>query len=96
MVQLARLRNEEQAGRPGPSLPVPGALGRLVGYPRRVRLFLHEVRNQMKLVTWPGRREVYSTTIVVLVTVAFFALFFWMTDSGLGYASQWLLKNWKR
>jgi len=95
MVQLARLRNEEQAGRHGPSIAVPSGVERLAGYPRRVRLFLHEVRNQMKLVTWPSRQDVYSTTIVVLVTVAFFALFFWITDSGLGYASQWLLKHWK-
>jgi preprotein translocase subunit SecE len=95
MAQAAKLRNEEQAGRTGASLPVPGALGKIAEYPRRIRLFLREVRNQMKLVTWPSRHDVYATTIVVMVTVAFFALFFWMTDSGLGYASQWLLKHWK-
>jgi preprotein translocase subunit SecE len=34
----------------------------------RWRLFLSEVRNELKRVTWPSRREVYGTTVVVIVT----------------------------
>ena len=30
----------------------------------RGRVFLSEVRNELKRVTWPSRKEVYATTIV--------------------------------
>jgi preprotein translocase SecE subunit len=88
------VRGEEQVARPG-AIPASGAFGRIAEYPRRARQFLRETRNQLRLVTWPGAREVYSTTIVVVVTVAFFSLFFWMTDSLFSYASQWLLGHFR-
>jgi preprotein translocase subunit SecE len=93
MSQATRVR-EEQIERQG-ALPGAGMLGKAGEYPRRAKQFLRETRNQLRLVTWPGRREVYSTTVVVVVTVGFFALFFWMTDSVFGYASQWVLKHFK-
>ncbi|HJY91185.1 MAG TPA: preprotein translocase subunit SecE, partial [Candidatus Acidoferrum sp.] len=37
--------------------------------------FLHDVRVEMKQVTWPNRDDVVSTTTVVIVTVAFFGVF---------------------
>ena len=93
MAQATRVR-EEQVARPG-AMETPGLAGRIAGWPRRARQFLHETRNQLRLVTWPSRREVYSTTVVVVVTVAFFALFFWMTDSVFSYASQWALAHFR-
>jgi preprotein translocase subunit SecE len=42
--------------------------------------FLHDVRVEMKQVTWPGREEVTSTTSVVIVTVFFFAAFLAAVD----------------
>jgi preprotein translocase subunit SecE len=76
-------------------MEVPGFFGRLMDFPRRSRQFLRETRSQLRLVTWPSGREVYSTTIVVVITVAFFAAFFWMTDSVFSYASQWILTHFK-
>ena len=49
-------------------------------YPRRLRSFLHDVRVEMRQVNWPSRLDVWSTTIVVTVTVAFFGVYFWLTD----------------
>ena len=37
--------------------------------------FLHDVRVEMKQVTWPSRDDVVSTTGVVIATVAFFGVF---------------------
>ena len=37
------------------------------GWYGRARRFLAEVRNEMARVTWPSRREVYATTLVVIV-----------------------------
>jgi len=39
------------------------------------REFLHDVRVEMKQVTWPSREDVISTTTVVIATVAFFGVF---------------------
>jgi preprotein translocase subunit SecE len=47
------------------------------------RTFLTEVRNEMRRVTWPSRREVYATTFVVLVTATFFGLYLWGLDLAL-------------
>ena len=55
-------------------------LERLGEHPRRLRNFLHDVRVEMRQVNWPSRLDVWSTTIVVTVTVAFFGVFFWVTD----------------
>ena len=45
--------------------PVKEAAG---GRFERMRLFLSEVRNELKRVTWPSQKEVYATTVVVILT----------------------------
>jgi preprotein translocase subunit SecE len=49
-------------------------------WPTRVRNYIEEHRREMRLVTWPSREQVQSTTIVVLVTVAFFGVYFGIVD----------------
>jgi preprotein translocase subunit SecE len=61
-------------------------------YPRRWRGFLHEVRVEMRQVTWPTRHEVFVTTWVVIVTVAFFGIFFFGVDSGVSWLVQRVIK----
>jgi preprotein translocase subunit SecE len=46
----------------------------------RARVFVAEVRSEMKKVTFPTRDEVVATTIVVIVTSIFFAIFLWIAD----------------
>jgi preprotein translocase subunit SecE len=59
---------------------VPGALG----WPGRKiaegRAFLQDVRSELKKVTWPSRKEVYSTTLVVIATSIFFGFYLWGLD----------------
>ena len=50
------------------------------GFWGRSRSFITEVRNEMRRVTWPSRREVYATTVVVILTSAFFGLYLWGLD----------------
>jgi preprotein translocase subunit SecE len=47
----------------------------------RARLFLSEVRNELKRVTWPSQKEVYATTIVVIATSVFFGVYLFALDS---------------
>ena len=41
----------------------------VTGWWGRSRRFLSEVRNEMGRVTWPSRKEVYATTVVVILIV---------------------------
>jgi preprotein translocase subunit SecE len=50
------------------------------------RMFLTEVRNEMRRVTWPSRREVYATTVVVILTSIFFGVYLWGLDLALSWA----------
>lgn len=42
--------------------------------------FFKDVRVELGKVIWPGRDEVVASTLVVLVAVAFFALFIGLID----------------
>ena len=57
------------------------------------RTFLTEVRNEMRRVTWPARKEVYATTIVVIVSSAFFGLYLWGLDLALNWAVNWIFRQ---
>ena len=46
----------------------------------RARLFLSEVRNELKRVTWPSQAEVYATTVVVILVSLFFGLYLFTID----------------
>jgi preprotein translocase subunit SecE len=52
--------------------------------------FLTEVRNEMRRVTWPSRKEVYATTVVVIITSAFFGLYLFALDVLLNAAVNWI------
>jgi preprotein translocase subunit SecE len=47
---------------------------------RELKAFFAEVKGELKKVTWPGRQEVQSTTIVVVVTTVFFGFYLWGLD----------------
>ena len=68
-----------------------GVLGRPAAWWDRARTFLTEVRNEMKRVTWPTRREVYATTVVVILVSIFFGLYLWVVDLGLSSGIHWIL-----
>jgi preprotein translocase subunit SecE len=57
------------------------------------RTFFTEVRNEMRRVTWPSRREVYATTVVVILTSAFFGLYLWGLDLALDQAVRWIFST---
>ena len=59
----------------------------------RARLFLSEVRNELKRVTWPGSKEVYATTVVVILVSVFFGVYLFVLDYGLNNLVQWIFKK---
>ena len=44
--------------------------------------FLRGVRQELKKVVWPTKEELTTDTIVVIACCAFFALMFWLIDTG--------------
>ena len=58
----------------------------------RGRLFLSEVRNELKRVTWPSQKEVYATTIVVILTSIFFGVYLFVLDFGLLKLVEWVFR----
>jgi preprotein translocase subunit SecE len=59
-----------------------------LGWLERWRGFVTEVRNEMKRVTWPSRREVWATTVVVILTATFFGIYLFGVDIVLSNAVQ--------
>ena len=49
----------------------------------RFRTFLSEVVSELKKTTWPSRKEVYGTTVVVIVAVFITALYLFVVDKTL-------------
>ena len=69
--------NGEQVG---PPTWISGPLG---WGPRKfgeLKTFFAEVKSELKKVTWPSRQEVYSTTIVVILTTIFFGFYLYGLD----------------
>lgn len=70
-----------------------GVQGARAGFFSRASQFLHDVRIEMRRVTWPSANEVKNTTIITLVAVIFFAVYLFAVDWGivlLGQLFKWL------
>ena len=57
----------------------------VVGWFGRARRFLTDVRSELGRVTWPSRREVWATTVVVILTSLVFGIYLWGIDLILSY-----------
>jgi preprotein translocase subunit SecE len=77
--QAVKVKNEESQGN-----AITGAAAgvgeKVSGTIADTREFLHDVRVEMKQVTWPSREDVISTTWVVIATVAFFGVYLEIVD----------------
>ncbi len=50
------------------------------GFFARIGQFIRETRAEMRRVSWPTTTEVKNTTIITIIAVVFFALFFFAVD----------------
>ena len=90
--QAAKVKNEGTQG----SAITEAAAGvgeKVSGTIAGTREFLHDVRVEMKQVTWPSREDVVATTWVVVATVAFFGVFLWVVDLGVQWGVQYILNK---
>jgi len=58
-----------------------GSFGEQIkSWPERIRSFYNDVRTEMRKVTAPSWKEVQGTTIVVVITVFLFGVYFAIID----------------
>ena len=53
--------------------------------------FFRQVKQEVKKVTWPTKKEVMQTSFMVIVIVAIAATFFFFVDQILGWAVKLIL-----
>lgn len=54
--------------------------------------FLSNVKEELKKVTWPTKKDTYASTLAVIVLVLVVAVFLWLVDSGLSATIRLLLR----
>ena len=67
-------------------------LKRILEAPQRFYRFYGDVRAELKKVTWPGKKEVYGTTVVVVLTVLFFGAYLFVVDLVLKNGVEWIMR----
>ena len=71
--------------------PVSKFSGNVVGQWREFSQFLSDVRAEMRKVVTPAWKEVQTTTMVVIIAVFIFGLFFFVVDTIFQYGLHALL-----
>ena len=64
--------------------------------PGRFMQFLHDVRAEMRRVTWPTLKHVKNTTIITVIAVIFFAVYLFAVDQALSrliLGLDWLIEK---
>lgn len=50
--------------------------------------FFQGVKSEMEKTSWPTKEELFKYTVIVVATVIFFMVFFWVLDVGIGNLIQ--------
>ena len=65
----------------------------VAGWFGKARRFFSEVRSELGRVTWPTRREVWATTVVVILTSMLFGIYLYLVDISLSALVNWAYKK---
>jgi preprotein translocase subunit SecE len=63
------------------------AIEKATSWPQNVKNYFEDLQKEMRLVTWPTRKQVVATTTVVVASVFLFAAYFAVAD----LAFNWLV-----
>jgi preprotein translocase subunit SecE len=64
-------------------------------WPERIRSFYNDVRTEMRKVTAPSWKEVQGTTVVVIITVFLFGLYFAIIDYFIQHGVTYMFNYFK-
>ncbi|WP_031498759.1 preprotein translocase subunit SecE [Bryobacter aggregatus] len=56
------------------------AMEKASSWPQNVKDYFEDLQKEMRLVTWPSRKQVIATTTVVVASVFLFAAYFAVID----------------
>ena len=73
--------------------PENGIAAKVASWPEKIKTFYNDVRMEMKKVTTPSLKEVQATTIVVVITVFIFGVYFWLVDFLIGRGIDFLFRS---
>ncbi len=66
--------------------PETSVTAKASGWLQQSRDYIDELKKEMKMVSWPTREQVISTTMVVIAAIFAFAFYFWIVDLAIGRA----------
>lgn len=89
---IAIVKDKKEIAKKEPKKDQP-AKKEKVNYIEQVRKFLKGAFNELKKVTWPGRKTIIIYTSVVVVTVLFVAALIWIFDSALSFILRGILNR---
>jgi preprotein translocase subunit SecE len=65
----------------------------IVAWFQRLKTFLIEVWAELQKTSWPARREVYGTTVVVIIATLICAAYLYVVDRALDTGIQYLFTS---
>ena len=68
-----------------------GTLDQAKGVWQQLKQYTYEVKTETKRVTWPGKQEIYGTTVMVILTTFLFGFYFYLCDLAFGRSVSALL-----
>ena len=69
-----------------------GGIASVKSWPQKIKSFYTDVRMEMKKVTTPSFKEVRATSIVVVVAVFLFGVYFFLIDNGISFVVNRIIK----
>ena len=85
MADQASVRKEEPSA-------VHAALEQTKGSWQELTQYVSDIKVETKKVTWPGKQEIYGTTVMVVLTTFLFGIYFWFCDQAFQYTVSHALK----
>jgi preprotein translocase SecE subunit len=76
-----------------PSFLALGPMQTIKSRVQNAKQFYREVRTEMMHVTWPDRREVAGTTVIVIVVILVFGIYLSIADELSLRTIAWILKR---
>ena len=67
-------------GSSGKASDAGGRLAAIRSFPGQTKVFLGDVRSELRRVTWPSQKQIRATTVVVILTFFFFGVYFGILD----------------
>ena len=80
-----------------PQIAQPAIAGAAVAAdaPKKPRVtipqFINQVNAERRKIVWPSRKETWITSVMVFIMVTIAAIFFFLVDTGLAFASRNIL-----